>query len=116
MSPTVARVHVLTSCTGTKVSSRRSVPAENLYTVQHHVRLMRGVREARDEGLEVALSIVSAGHGIVPGSESLMPYEQTFQGRSTDDRRGLSRSLAIPANARRVLRRPADLHLILLSE
>src|SRR4051812_49763525 len=114
MSSPLARIHVLTSCTGTKVSSRRAVPAEELYGGQHHVRLMRGVGVARDQGLEVDLSIVSAGHGIVSGSERLMPYEQTFQGRSGGDRRELARTLAIPRGVRRVLSRPADLHLVLL--
>src|SRR5262245_51048224 len=110
------RIHVLTSCTGTKVRTGRALPAEDLYSGQHHVRLMRGVTEARGEGLKIDLSIVSAGHGIVPGSERLLPYEQTFQGRSSADRRKMARTLAIPRNVRRVLSEPADLHLVLLGE
>jgi hypothetical protein len=116
MSATPRRIHVLTSCTGSKVSLPRSVPAEDLYSGQHHVRLMRGVSEARAEGLEVDLSIVSAGHGIVAGSDPLAPYERTCQGRSTDDRRKMARALAIPDDVRGVLRRPTDLHVVLLGE
>lgn len=116
MSATPRRIHVLTSCTGSKVSLPRSVPAEDLYSGQHHVRLMRGVSEARDQGLDVDLSIVSAGHGIVPGSKSLRPYEETFQGKSSIARRELARTLAIPEDVRRILVRPAKLHLVLLGE
>src|SRR4051812_44365113 len=100
MSTIPARIHVLTSCTGSKVPARRPVPAEDLYCGQHHVRLMRGVCEARDEGLDVDLSIVSAGHGIIDGHERLSPYEQTFQGKSNDARRALARTLAIPQTLR----------------
>src|SRR3954451_4877664 len=92
------RIHVLTSCTGTKVRTSRALPAETLYSGQHHVRLMRGVAEARGEGLKVDLSIVSAGHGIVPGLAPILPYEQTFQGRSSEVRREMARTLAIPRN------------------
>jgi hypothetical protein len=116
MTSAPARIGVLTSCTGTKVSADRAVPAEDLYSGQHHVRLMRGVTEARYEGLQVNLSIVSARHGIVHGSERLVPYEQTFQGRSTENRRELARALAIPRDVRQVLGAPADLHLVLLGE
>lgn len=116
MSGAVRHVRVLTSCTGSKLPVHHAVPAEELYCGQHHVRLMRGVDAARRAGLRVEVSIVSAGHGIVAGEAPLHPYEQTFQGRSAEDRRNLARSLGIPAAARRELRAPADMHLVLLGE
>src|SRR4051812_10054975 len=116
MSGTPARIHVLTSCTGSKVNTCAPVPAEKLYCGQHHVRLMRGVAAARAAGLDVELSIVSAGHGIVAGRRRLAPYERTFQGMAGGARRELAHALAIPATVRRVLRRPADLHVVLLGE
>src|SRR4051794_10632253 len=110
------RIHVLTSCTGSKVPTRRPVPAEDLYCGQHHLRLMRGISEARHGGLEVDLSIVSAGHGVIAGCEPLTPYEQTFQGKPSGERREMARALAIPQDVRRVLSGPADLHVVLLGE
>jgi hypothetical protein len=77
---------------------------------------MRGVSEARAAGLDVELSIVSAGHGIVAGSDRLAPYERTFQGMAGSARRELARALAIPATVRRVLGRPADLQVVLLGD
>ena len=98
-------------------SADRAVPAEDLYRGQHHLRLMRGVTEARREGLEVDVSIVSAGHGIVPGSKRLAPVRADISGsinaRTGANWRGRSPSHATCA---RVLGAPADLHLVLLGE
>src|SRR4051794_24623753 len=116
MTVAIDRIGVLTSCTGTKVEADAALPAERLYAGQHHVRLMRGVDEARAAGLAVRVAIVSAGHGVVEGDERLRPYEQTFQGRRTDARRRLARRLGIPTAARAALARPADVHVVLLGE
>jgi hypothetical protein len=63
MTPAPAHIRVLTSCTGSKLASREPRPAEQLYTGQHHVRLMRGVLDARASGLQIDVSIVSARLG-----------------------------------------------------
>lgn len=109
-------IRVLTSCTGAKASTREPLPAEELYCGQHHVRLMRGVAQARGEGLGVDLAIVSARHGVVEGWEPLLPYEQTFQGKPASTRRFLARKLEVPTAARRALDQPADLHVVLLGD
>jgi hypothetical protein len=113
---TPTHIHVITSCTGTKISTDVPLPAEQLYQGQHHVRLMRGVAEARQAGFRVDLSIVSAEHGVVAGSSALMPYERTFQGKSVEQRRSLARSLGVPRAARGVLDRQVDLHVVLLGD
>ena len=112
----IKRVRVLTSCTAAKRGTTGTLPAEELYRGQHHLRLMRGVDEARIAGIDVGLSIVSAGHGIVDGGDALLPYEQTFQGRSVRARRELAQELGVPAAARRVLAESADVHVVLLGE
>ncbi len=116
MTNVLAHVRVLTACTGSKASTTEPVPAEELYTGQHHRRLMRGVTQARDHGFRVELGIVSAGHGIVKGSDLLRPYEKTFQGRRIEDRRRLARDLGIREAARDFLSQSADLHVVLLGE
>src|SRR3712207_4583036 len=110
------RVTILTSCTGLKRQDASPVAAEDVYTGQQHVRLMRGVRALRDVGTNVDVRIVSAGHGVVQGTELLRPYERTFQGRSTAERRAMATALDIPADVRRVLREETDLAIVLLSE
>ena len=37
-------------------------PAQEIYTGEQHVRLMRGVAKARKAGMECAVSILSAGY------------------------------------------------------
>lgn len=113
---TSTRIHVLTSCTASKVATGLPVAAERLYCGQHHVRLMRGVGYARASGIDVRLSIVSAGYGVIAGERPVESYEQTFQGKSVDARRQLARALGIPQAVRSVLRDPADLHMVLLGD
>jgi len=116
MSVAIERIGVLTSCTGSKVATDTPLPAERLYVGQHHLRLMRGVDDARAAGLDVHVAIVSAGHGVVAGDDRLQGYEQTFQGRPAAARRQLARQLGIPKAARATLARPADVHIVLLGD
>lgn len=110
------RVTVVTSCTGLKRQEPRALPAEDLYTGQQHLRLMRGVRALRDAGTHVDVWIVSAGHGLVHGSDLLVPYERTFQGRPTAERREMAAELDIPADLQSVLAQSTDFAVVLLSE
>jgi hypothetical protein len=112
----IERVTVITSCTGLKRPDDVAVPAEFLYTGQQHVRLMRGVQALREVGTRVDVWIVSAGHGVVHGSTFLAPYERTFQGRPTAERRDMAAELNIPRDVRRVLGRSAELAVMALSE
>jgi hypothetical protein len=90
------------------------VEAERLYRGQQHVRLMHGVDAARAAGHEVDVSIISAGYGLVDGSEPLAPYECTFQGMPATRRRAWARQLGLPAAMREQLAEPADATVILL--
>ena len=112
------RVHVITSCTGRKVALAPgdTAPAERLYCGQHHVRLMRGVDYLRRAGATVDVWIVSAGHGLVHGTDRLAPYERTFQGRRRIERDSMAIQLGIPQAISAVLACRADLTIVLLGE
>jgi hypothetical protein len=134
------RVIVLSSCTGLKAASpllfardftrpmdqlesllakreSAAVPAEELYRGQHHVRLMRGIEEARmAPHLEVELRIVSAGFGLVRGTDKLVPYECTFQGMTRSDILHCAQTSGIPESVREVLAEEYALAVMLLGE
>ncbi|MGD1853912.1 MAG: tRNA-guanine transglycosylase DpdA [Leptolyngbyaceae cyanobacterium] len=100
------RILVITSCTGEKRSKpeaqltladfqkpdqlqqREAELAEfacaagQLYTGMQHLRVMEGVHVLRDvlgdEAIQV--QILSAGYGLIPESQTIVPYEVTFNG------------------------------------
>lgn len=141
------RILVITSCTGEKASSPSNQltlddfrkgsahvearereldeflrPAEDLYTGQQHVRLMRGVRAFRErfstngEGATLDLYVLSAGYGLVPGGRRLAPYEATFQGMKARELRAWADQIGVPAAVREVLAQPFDLGFVLLGD
>lgn len=140
------RLLIITSCTGEKsVTHERALtledfrkgpehvarreralqdlltPAEDLYTGQQHVRLMRGIRalreNERDAGpIELSLWILSAGYGFVPGEQKLAPYEATFQGMKAKELRTWAGRLRIPAKFREIVAETYDLGLVLLGD
>lgn len=139
------RIVVITSCTGEKrvhheqaltladfqtgpdhVAARERevadllTPAEELYTGQQHVRLMRGVEALRTNAhhaeVRLDLWILSAGYGLVPADRRLAPYECTFNDMSRRDVRAWSESLGVPQHFRSILSQPYDLALILLGD
>lgn len=93
-----------------------ALPAGEMYTGQQHQHLMRGVNHLRrvrpDASVEVG--IISAGLGLVMENEPIVPYERTFSGRSKREIIDLASSLQVPVDARRFLKSPADLSLLLL--
>lgn len=90
--------------------------AEDMYTGQQHVRLMRGVRTARQKlGAEaIDLHILSAGYGLIAGAREIVPYECTFQGMKVRQLRAWADYLDIPEAIRDLLAQPYDLALVLL--
>ena len=136
------RVRVITSCTGEKslsspeqltladfrlgaphVQAREAVlrelltPAEDLYSGLQHVRLMRGVRAAREaSSIEVDLQILSAGYGLVVADQKLAPYEATFIGMGRKGIDAWAQALGIPSAIRVALAEPCDLCLVLLGK
>ncbi len=91
--------------------------AEEMYTGQQHLRLMRGVNLLRDvDNYDVDLRIVSAGYGLISGDDNIAPYECTFQTMKSSQIIEWSTHLQIPMDVREVLRQPAALILIALGE
>lgn len=97
-------------------------PAGDLYTGRQHVALMEGVRWARQvraEGpapLNVKVSIVSAGFGLVDEATPLPGYESTFAGMRSGALRKRADRLGLPDAARAYLEAPAELTLVLLGD
>lgn len=138
------RILVITSCTGEKRYSPpgqltredfkdRNTPqfktkekglldyhlqAEDLYTGQQHLRLMRGVQLIRERmGFDcLNLHILSAGYGLIPGNQKIAPYECTFQGMKANELRSWADMLRVPQDIREVLAQPYDLGFILLGD
>ncbi|MFM7569724.1 MAG: DUF6884 domain-containing protein, partial [Betaproteobacteria bacterium] len=91
--------------------------AEDLYSGLQHIRLMKGIRAARESGqLEVELQVLSAGYGLVSGSAMLAPYEATFAGMKGVELREWARALRVPQAIRKLLGQPRDLTILLLGE
>ena len=141
------KIMVITSCTGEKavessagltladfqrgpehVAARElevaelMMPAEDLYTGQQHVRLMRGVKAFREahptngKGPALELHVLSAGYGVVPGARKLAPYEATFHGMKAKELRTWADELGVSAAMRTLLRQPFDVCLLLLGD
>ena len=134
------RIGVITSCTGEKsvsspdqlmredfrqgdphVRAREAAfsdlltPAEDLYMGLQHQHLMRGVRAARAAtGIEVDLSVLSAGYGLVTADQKLAPYEAAFFGMRRKEAYGWAQRLGTPAAIRGALAEPCDLCIVLL--
>ena len=90
------------------------VSAEEMYTGQQHVRLMRGVEAiGRDK---VALHILSAGYGFLPADQKIAPYEATFQGMRKKELREWADQLEVPEDFREILKVPCDFTLVLLGD
>jgi hypothetical protein len=92
--------------------------AEDIYTGQQHMRLMRGVQQARTHfGSDVVqLWILSAGYGLIKGDRQVVPYECSFQGMKRSVLRSWADELQVPAHMRAALAPPYDLGLILLGD
>lgn len=143
-SPKKTVIRVITSCTGEKkatperqltlndfrqgskhVAMREAelngslIPAMHLYSGLQHQRLLRGVQfvEANSAaGIVIDTWIVSAGYGLIPADRKIAPYEATFIGMSSADRRKWAEQLQLPTAVRQVLAEPADLIFVLLGD
>ena len=117
----MTRVVVVTSCTGAKAYAVGEGPiaAEDLYTGEQHVRLMRGVRAYRAAGEPVGrldLRIVSAGLGLLSAGDMVRGYERTFATMTRREARQAAIDLGIPQALRDALAPPLRLGLLLLGE
>ena len=135
----MARILVITSCTGEKAtvgdpslqlsdfldheSLKRGEeilrdlmrPAGGMYTGQQHVCAMRGVRLLRATlGADaVQVCIVSAGYGVLDEDRLIAPYDVTFSGMARADARRWARHIGAPDGIRARLS-GHDLVLVLL--
>ena len=93
-------------------------PAEELYTGQQHLRLMKGVESVRERlGSEVVnLHILSAGYGLVDGEEMLAPYEATFGDMTKAEGRAWGKELGVFQALQAALAEPYDIALVLLGD
>jgi|WetSurMetagenome_2_1015567.scaffolds.fasta_scaffold34521_2 hypothetical protein len=98
--------------------SKYRLRAEDMYTGQQHVRLMRGVKEVRERlrAESVDLWIVSAGYGVISGDREIVPYECTFQGMKRKELREWAEHLKVPREMRKLLAQPYDLGMVLLGD
>lgn len=121
------RILIITSCTGEKASSPGNqlvledfvrggahlskrekelkafaLPAGEIYTGQQHVRLMRGIEAVKGaKSLSIDLHIVSAGYGMIPGDQSVVPSECTFATMKSKELRECNYQLEIGSRKRR---------------
>ncbi len=137
-------IRVITSCTGEKkitherqltladfqegpthVAKREAelseslMPAMHLYSGLQHQRLLRGVlavESTPNSGLVIDSWIVSAGYGLIPANRMIAPYEATFIGMGSAERRRWAQKLQLPAAIRQVLTQPAALIFVLLGD
>ncbi len=137
------RLLIITSCTGEKrvkdpqglspedfrkgrkhVAARERelktllTPAQDLYSGEQHVRLMRGIealRAARPD-VTVGLRILSAGYGLIEGERKIAPYEMTFNEMGKAELKAWSEELEVPTDVRAALAETFDLGLLLLGE
>jgi hypothetical protein len=136
------KILIITSCTGEKTSSPANQltledfarggahlakrekelkdlaqPAGEIYTGQQHVRLMRGIEAAKaDKTLTVDLHILSAGYGMIPGAQSVVPYECTFATMKTKELRQWADKLKVPQGFRETVDQKCDFGLVLLGD
>lgn len=92
--------------------------AQDLYTGEQHLRLMRGIEalKAARPDVTVDLWILSAGYGLIRGDRKIAPYEMTFNEMGKADLRDWSSTLRIPEDVRATLAEKFDLGLLLLGE
>jgi hypothetical protein len=121
-------VRVITTCTSRKAqmpgsSTTASLPglepvaampiaAERLYVGEQHRRLMAGVDELRARRV-VAVWILSAKAGLVPGEDRLDSYDETFAGLRPHELRRRADELGIADAFRHVAGTPCSLTLVL---
>ena len=136
------RILTITSCTGEKVSSPANqlmlndfaqsgahlkqrekelkefkLPAEEIYTGQQHIRLMRGIEAVKTaKNLKVDLHILSAGYGMIPADQVVVPYECTFATMKTKELRQWADKLQVPQGFRETVGQKYDFGLVLLGD
>ena len=94
--------------------------ADQLYTGQHHIRLMRGVDAVvsnnKPTGLELDIRILSAGYGFIRPESEIPPYECTFQTMNAKQIDNWADELGTPKQFRDLVSEKYDLALLLLSD
>ncbi|BBM87126.1 tRNA-guanine transglycosylase DpdA [Candidatus Uabimicrobium amorphum] len=139
MQKDLPKLLVITSCTGKKASKpdnqlvqedfkqpellksktekldNYKCTAENMYTGEQHIRLMKGIKKLREKQANVDLWIVSAGYGFIGSNKEIVPYECTFDTMKAKEIDEWSKLLKIPKDFRSVLGK-YDLGIVLLGK
>ena len=136
---TLPKLLVVTSCTGKKASKpnnqliqddfkskellksrseellKYQCKAEEMYTGEQHVRLMKGIHKLREKNIAVDLWIVSAGYGLIANDREIVPYECTFDTMKMKEIDEWAKLVNIPKDFRTILPK-YDLGIVLLGE
>ena len=92
-------------------------PAEDVYTGQQHRRLMRAVQLAREvSGIKVDVHVASAGWGLIPGTQPVVPYDMTLSDLRRSQRARWAEWLGLPAAFTAWLAQPHELKMMLLGD
>jgi len=92
------------------------LPAGEMYTGQQHILLKRGIAVARANGIQVDLRILSAGYGLIPENQIIVPYEATFKGMTMGQLHAWARSLGVPQAFGQCIQNGYDFGMVLLGE
>ncbi|MGM0596648.1 MAG: DUF6884 domain-containing protein [Myxococcota bacterium] len=97
-------------------SHLRPLPAVEMYTGRQHLFVKRALAAASgdDSSLELFLYIVSAGYGLVSGSERIIPYESTFSNKNKAEIAKMAARLNLAQQMNKLLQKQSDLNLFLL--
>lgn len=101
-----------------KELAEKLTPAEELYSGQQHVRLMRGIDLIRRQNgtFDLDFEILSAGYGLIPSDRKIAPYEATFQGMKKGELRGWAGRLDVAKDFAVLMAKKRDLNVILLGD
>ncbi len=108
----------LTFSTCENTLSNFRVPAIEMYTGQQHIRLTEGIAsfQASHPNSQIDLWVLSAGYGLISGTQPIVPYECTFQEMRNKEIVNWSTFLRIPQSAKEIFCQSFDLLIIALGE
>ncbi|MEZ0318991.1 MAG: DUF6884 domain-containing protein [Pyrobaculum sp.] len=86
-------ISVVTNCTAKKLD--RPAPARELYLGPSVRRTAKAVDEARKMGVEAALYIISAKHGLLREDQVVEPYDQTLSGKPKEEVKKWAREVGL---------------------
>ena len=89
-----------------RMATEQTLPAGEMYSGEHFVRLMKGIKLAREAGIIIDLWILSAGYGLIPETQRITGYDATFVGLSSAELQSRAVRLQLPCRVPELLNRP----------